>query len=409
MSPGYQKGMRGFGDQPGKRNDRWDRNLEKLEQPPLNKPALIRPVAGLVTVAVHYLKFPPKPGKKGGGFFTLCPNWDLEEGDINGKCPVCANFHRHLEVKSKRDEYLQMPQKLRYLFHAFHVSNIRSGAKDRPTFGLVETHVMGMESIEKAMIIKGNKPDEMKNGYCLVWLLSPSTKGSEYGPEVSFTGDVRMPVRRHAKKDGVWEIKIDGKVYEGVEQQIATAIPAPPTAEQLDKKIASMGLWEALDKAVGTGSRRATTVDLSEDLDAVDDGFGDSGTAASDDPDDPDADDTTWDGTDPDGFGDTGGDTAAADLDADLDVEDVVGTDVDDDPDGFGDTDDDAVEAGVADDDDPDGFGNEDPDAEDLEPEPEPEPEPVKRAKKANGKKPPKQKPKKEEPKAADADNWDDF
>ena len=405
MSPGYQKGMRGFGDQPGKRNDRWDRNLEKLEQPQLNKPTLIRPVAGLVTVAVHYLKFPPKPGKKGGGFFTLCPNWDLEVGDIDGNCPVCANFHRHLDVKSKRDEYLQMPQKLRYLFHAFHVANIRSGATDRPTFGLVETHVMGMESIEKAMLIKGHKPDELKDGYCLVWLLSPSTKGGEYGPEVSFTGDERMPVRRHAKKNGVWELKLDGKIYEGAEQQIVASIPAPPTAEQLDKKLASMGLWEALDAAVGTGSRRAASVGVSADLDD-DDGFGDSGLASVDDSDDPDADDTAWDGNDPDGFSDdteTSDEVEVTDTVDDFNDDDDDATDDSDDPDGFSDATDD-----------PDGFSDDgdsdNPDADDFEEE-EPEPKPKKRGKKkAAGKK--KSAPaakKEEEPEADDSDNWDEF
>ena len=381
MSDNYQKGMRGFGDQPGKRNDRWDRNLEKLEQPQLNKPQLIRPVSGLVTVAVHYLKFPPKPGKKGGGFFTLCPNWDLVEGDIDGNCPVCANFHRYLEV-SKTDEYLQMPQKLRYLFHAFHVDNIRSGAKDRPLFGLVETHVMGMEEIEKAMLIKkGVKPDDSKNGYCLVWLLSPSAKGTNYGPDVSFTGDEKMPVRKHAEKKGVWQIKLDGEIYEGAEQQLFEAIPAPPTAAQLDKKLASMGLYDALDKALGTGSRRAAATSVTDDLDDADDGFGDSGsgTVDTEEPDDP-----TWD---PDAD-DSGGDSVEGESDSFDDA----------DADDSGDFDDDVTEGSTED----DGFAE-------VEEEEEPPKKPAK--KKATGKKKKQTKKPKEEPAAddGDGDNWDDF
>jgi len=403
MSKQY-RGMRRFGEQPSRRDDeRWDDNLMFLEPPPKRTPILIRPVGGIFTVGVHYVKFlSPKTGKE-TGFYTLCPNWNLEQQEDEDRgCPVCADFGRWLKVPEDQ-KYLRMPQKYRYLFHAFHVSNIKDGVKDpAKRFGLVQTHAIGIKKIEESMMIKGNiQPDDPKNGYCLVWLLTDGEKGSQYGPEVSFSGGDKMPARE--KEPGVWQLKMGKNVVTANMQDLVDVIPQPPTADELRKKLAGLGLYTALERATGA-TIAVRSVDDEPPTDASD--WDENQDGGSDDA------GADWDDTD-----DTDPDEGAGPDDADADADDEWETDADDSSDSDDEWDADGTDTA----DDTDADADDEWETEEEEPEPEPEPEKPKRGKKGGkksgkkgGKKKPEPEPEPEEEESDDpddvwdADDWDD-
>lgn len=256
MSRGYQRGMRPLGKQPGRNNnDRWDKNINILEQPPKRKPVLIRPVGGILTVGVHWIVWKSPNDNQFKKFQALCPNWNLaEQVDQDRNCPVCKHFHRWLQIENKADEYLKMPQKFRYLFHAYHVSNIKKNSE--PEFGVVNTHILGIDKIEEAMLLKGVQPDDPDNGFCLNWLIKDGAKGSGFGSEVSFSAADDMKVKWNAKK-GCWMIKVGKRVVEGYEQQLLDEIPEPMSAQELENKLSDFGLFTELDRVVGSSSRKA--------------------------------------------------------------------------------------------------------------------------------------------------------
>ncbi len=258
-----KRGQRSFGKQPGRRNnDRWDQNVVKLEKPPMRKPHEIRPVGGILTAGIHYLKFKSPRDGQFTGFMVLCPNWDLEmQEDQDNDCPVCRDFHRNLQINDKRFDHLKMPQKYRYLFHAFNVTNIKNGMD--PVFGCVETHALGIQQIEDAMLLKSTQPDDPQHGYILHWLRKESQQ-KQFKEEIKFSAGENMKVKE--MDDGVWKIKVGKKIVTGQEQDLLDVILKPPTAKELEKKLAALGLYAVLDQAVG-GRRPASSTSAPDDLD----------------------------------------------------------------------------------------------------------------------------------------------
>lgn len=416
-----QPGMRRWGEQPGQRGgDRWDANLVKLSAPPKNQPVLVRPVAGIITIGIHWISFKKQDGTD-SAFPTLCPNWNIAtQSDEPNGCPVCQDFHRNLRV-SKEDEYLKMQQKYRYLFHAFHVSNIKDGVKDKEKlFGLIETHGLGMEQIENAVMMKGHQPpDDPVKGYCLNWAIRDSKKGSKYGKtEVVFAGADSLRVKEKKNKDGEgigeWLIKVGKRTVKGIEQSVADAVPAPPTPEELRQKLASLGLYTALERATGAsvrGGSAAPSDDFEEEAPPPAGGDEDDWDEAEDGGSDDAGDD--WDeGEDAtDDFGDD--DESAGPSDADDFEEEAEGEESDDAGDEW-DEGDDATEAEAEEEEATDPDEDDWDEGEDAEPEPEPEPPKKKKAKKKAApkkKKAPAKKKKAAEEAPADDDdgNWDDW
>jgi hypothetical protein len=239
-----QAGTRRFGEQPGTSGtDRWDKNLEKMDPPPFGKPFEIRPVPGLCTIVYHYLNFISSKDGEIKGFPVLCPNWDIaEQAQVDGNCPVCRDFHGQLPVKDEKWEFLRMPIKYRYLFHAFNLTKIRAGDKSS-AFGLIETHPLGMQAIDKSAQIKGVPVDDPDNGCALMWLRTEA-KG-KYKEEVTFQAGETIPIK-WSKKKQCWAINIDGKWYAGREQNYLAAISEIPTGEDLERKLVELGLYDQL-------------------------------------------------------------------------------------------------------------------------------------------------------------------
>lgn len=290
-----KRGQRAFGKQPGQRNnDRWDQDVVKLEKPPMRKPHKIRPVGGILTAGIHYLKFKSPRDGQFTGFMVLCPNWDLESQEDQDKgCPVCRDFHRNLQIDDKRFDYLKMPQKYRYLFHAFNVTNIENGID--PVFGCVETHALGIQQIEDAMLTKGTQPDDPQHGYILHWLRKESQQ-KQFKEEIKFTAGDNCRVKE--QEDGVWKIKVGKKIVTGTEQDLLSVILKPPTAKELEKKLADLGLYAVLDKAVG-GRNAPDTSSAPDDLDeetAADDEWNEKDESAPEEDNSEDAaEDENWD------------------------------------------------------------------------------------------------------------------
>ena len=395
MSRQQKRGRRNFGEQPGRRNnDRWDKDLVKLDKPPKKKPVAIRPVGGILTVGVHFVKFKSTKDGQFTGFMTQCPNWNLaEQEDVDNGCPICKHFHWNLAVPDKYD-FLKMPQKYRYLFHAFHVSNIKTGRE--PKFGLIETHALGLKDIEEAMLFKGSAPDDPQSGYCLNWLVTDAQK-KQFKESIKFSPGDNIKV--HELKEGVWGINVDGKKVKGIEQDLLSVITAPPTAQELDKKLSDLGLYALLDKMVGKADRSA--------------GAGPS-----------DADDSQW--NDDDASSEAGEDWDEKEKEAAAPAAPAEDPDADD----WGNDDDNVSEAPAeeasGDDDEWNDDGTETPaedaaeessgdewgEDDDAAPEPEPE-KPKKQDKKKGGKKPAAEKKgaeksAKKEPPAKESDEWGD-
>lgn len=377
MSRKYKRGQRAFGQQPGRQNDDfWDKNVIKLEEPAMGKVILVRPVGGILTVGIHYIKFiSPKDGQE-KGFQIQCPNWNLvEQEDIDNGCPLCRDFHWNLPIEQKKYEFLKMPQKYRYLFHAFHVSNIKQ--KREPVFGCIETHALGLKAIEEAMLVKGNPPDDPEHGYCLNWLCTkPQSK--QFKKDIKFSAGDSLPVRE--LKDGVWGIKVDNRKIKGAEQDLLEVIPAPPTAQELEKKLSDLGLYSLLERVVG-GSGRKVSSQSDDDPDSDTDW--EDGTENSQD----DAGDEETVGPDDD---DWGAEDDAGEPQADAEDDDWSGEEDDVSPDG-------------------------DDDSNDWDESPEPEPEPPpkkkggKKAGKKGGKKTASKKAAKPKPESdPDDDDWED-
>jgi hypothetical protein len=340
-----------------------------------------------------------------------------------------------LRLKDDKYSYLKMGLKYRYLFHAFNITNIKNRTK--PIFGVVQTHRLGMEQIEKAFKIKGYGPDHPKRGYGLHWLVEPA-KQKRFNKDISFTPGDNIPVQWDEER-GVWKIKVGKKVYTGKEQDLLSAIPKPPTSADLNKKLGDLGLFDILHQAVeGGGPARTSGPATSED----DSDWNEDSTDAGEDWEEPEESEETpedeeWeepeeelDASDEDEWEDEEesddedevedeDEEEEWEADEDSDDEDEEESDEDDDDESDEDDDDESDE------DDDDEWEDDEDEVEDEDEDEEEEPEPPKKKKsgKKSGKKSSKKTAKssskgkkgggkkttkKEEPEDEDDDEWDD-
>lgn len=242
----YKKGMKPPGDVPGRNRKQFDSALVYLPKPVQGKPVILRPVGGVCTLGVHKLRFTKADGSP-SGFKTLCPDWDIENQaprDNKRTCPICRDFSTYGLPKE-----VKIPLVFDYLFHAFHVTNIK--AKTEPQFGLVgNVNMMNWpELLEVTQLNAGIDLFDAKNGCCISW----SARPSKFAPgqfEMHFAQG--QPLRT-MWKDDLWVTKVDGVQITGEEQDILSLI-MEPDADEMAESLDRLGFYKRLEAA--TGNRR---------------------------------------------------------------------------------------------------------------------------------------------------------
>jgi len=257
----YKKGMKPAGEVPGRQRKAFDAAFSYLPKPEAGKPVILRPVGGVCTLGVHKLRFTKTDGSP-SGFKTLCPDWDIEnQAPREGKrvCPICRDFGAYGLPKE-----IKIALVFDYIFHAFHVTNIKKGAE--PQFGLVgNVNMMNWpELLEVTQMNSGVDLFDPKHGCCVNWVARPS-KFAPGQQEMHFTQGQPLPT---AWKDDMWVTKIDGTLYRGEEQDLLALI-AEPDPEEMAESLDRLGFYTRLEKITGVrkGAKFTPPQDLADESD----------------------------------------------------------------------------------------------------------------------------------------------